>query len=318
MVPEPKAPTPAPPVTIFREPSGASASGRVRSTGRWTSRWTRDGNFYVLDAGNNRVQKFDSFSNFVLSWGVVRLPAGGVHQPRGDRRRPDGRTSIHLRRRHREPPDPDLRRFEKQPDARRATDRLSFLDKLGQPRQPRAATSRSPRDIAFDADGNIWVLDAGNERVQKFKFDPEDRGPEVLRRRVGQLVRHPRGRVHRPGVDRLVRDRLGYIYLLGAGCLVQQFQLDGTLVNSWPAIAPESGLCAPARIEIDNKDDYVYVLDAGNGLFERFNLDGRFLCALRGAERPFSNPLGLAVNPDRDEVLVADTENNIVQKFTLR
>ena len=75
----------------------------------------------------------------------------------------------------------------------------------------------------------------------------------------------------------------------------------------------------PARIEIDNKNDYVYVLDSGNSLLERFNLDGRHSAGrLRGAERPFSNPLGLAVNPDRDEVLVADTENNIVQKFTLR
>ena len=114
------------------------------------------------------------------------------------------------------------------------------------------------------------------------------------------------------------RDRLGYIYLLGAGCVVQRFQLDGTWMNSWPAVAPESGLCVPARIEIDNKNDYVHVLDAGNGLFERFSLDGRFFFALRGAERPFSKPLGLAVSPDRDEVLVADTENNIVQKFTLR
>jgi hypothetical protein len=62
----------------------------------------------------------------------------------------------------------------------------------------------------------------------------------------------------------------------------------------------------------------VYFLDAGNGLFERFNIEGRFLFALRGAARPFSKPRGMAVNPDRDEYFVADTENNIVQKFTLR
>lgn len=99
---------------------------------------------------------------------------------------------------------------------------------------------------------------------------------------------------------------------------MQQFQLDGTLVKNWSAIAPDSGLCVPGRIEIDRTNDHVYVLDTGNSLLARFNLDGRFLAALRAAERPFSGPLGFAVNPDRDEFLVADTGNNIVQKFTLR
>ena len=79
------------------------------------------------------------------------------------------------------------------------------------------------------------------------------------------------------------------------------------------------GCAYPARIEIDNKNDYVYVLDAGNGLSRALQprtASTRWRCAGRAV--PFSKPLGLAVNSDGDEVLVADTENNIVQKFTLR
>jgi DNA-binding beta-propeller fold protein YncE len=62
----------------------------------------------------------------------------------------------------------------------------------------------------------------------------------------------------------------------------------------------------------------VYVLDAGNSLILSYNPDGLYRWALRGAEVPFSKPLGFAVNSEGEEVLVADTENNIVQKFTLR
>ncbi len=181
------------------------------------------------------------------------------------------------------------------------TGQIAFLESWGS-LGSRDGDFKYPRDITLDGEGNLWVLDSGNERVQKFRFDTEAgsrfcRQAEIrhLRRFVssaswGKFFGSRGGKF-----DDLVsigwsRDRFGYIYLLGAGCLVQQFQLDGTLVNSWPAIAPESGLCSPGRIEVDNKNDYVYVLDAGNGLFERFNLEGRFLFALRGAERPFAKP----------------------------
>jgi DNA-binding beta-propeller fold protein YncE len=176
----------------------------------------------------------------------------------------------------------------------------------------RSGDFKSPLDITFDEDGNSYVLDAGNERVQQ--FDSAQR----FVREWGRLFGSRGGTFSDLVSIGWSRERLGYILLLGAGCVVQKFQLDGTLAASWPAIAPESGLCSPGRIEVDNKNDFVNVIDTANGLYTRYNLEGRFLFALRGAERPFSKPLGLAINPSRDEVLVADTENNIVQKFTLR
>lgn len=312
VVPEPKAPTPAPPVTIFREAIGSFGMGTGSFDGPVDVAVDAEGNFYVLDTGNNRFQMFDHFSNYVLSVGSGGSRNGEFSKPMAIAVDPEGSIYVVDTGNHR------IQKFswvEKGacPDcpARSNGKRIKFNTLWGS-LGTRAGDFKAPRDITFDAAGNSYVLDAGNQRVQI--FDPLTKYAGEW----GQLF-GSRGGVFTDLVSiGWSRERFGYLFLLGAGCLVQQFQLDGTLANSWPAIAPESGLCSPGRLEIDNKNSYVYVLDAGNGLFERFNLDGRFLAALRGAERPFAKPLGMALNPERDEVFVADTENNIVQKFTLR
>lgn len=314
VVPEPKAPTPAPPVTIFREAIGGFGIGMGSFDSPVDVAVDEDGNFYVLDAGNNRIQRFDSFSNHLLTWGSYGSRPGEFKNPRAivvDTTRTGGFHYIYVL-------DAGNNRvqifqLEKQ------TGKVVFFESWGG-LGSREGNFKDPRDIVLDGEGYVWVLDAGNERVQRFRFEPE----RVSGQKIsfsggwGKIFGSRGGKFDDLASIGWSRERLGYIFLLGAGCLVQIFQLDGTLVNSWPAIAPESGRCSPGRIEIDNKNDYVNVLDIGNGLFERFYTDGRFLFAMRGAKRPFSNPLGLAVSPDRDEVLVADTENNIVQKFTLR
>jgi len=313
VIPEPRAPTPAPPVTIFREAIGSFGIGKGSFDAPVDVAVDTDGNFYVLDAGNDRVQKFDSFSNYLFSWGSSGTRRGEFKNP-GAIVVDSTRSKFH----YIYVVDTGNSRVQVF-QFRKQTGEIVFFESWGG-LGSRDGDFKHPNDIVLDGAGNAWVLDPGNERVQKFKLEPEKTsGPKVSFLGSWGKVFGSRG----GKFDDLVsigwsRDRFGYIFLLGAGCLVQQFQLDGTLANSWSAIAPESGLCSPARIEVDNKNDYVYVLDAGNGLFERFNLEGRFLFALRGAERPFSKPLGFAANPDRDEYLVADTENNIVQKFTLR
>jgi tripartite motif-containing protein 71 len=41
------------------------------------------GNVYVADSGNNRVQKFDSNSNFITEWGTKGSNEGQFLQPLG-------------------------------------------------------------------------------------------------------------------------------------------------------------------------------------------------------------------------------------------
>lgn len=295
-LPEPKAPKPAPPVTIFREMIGGYGIGKGSFDAPIDVAAAPDGTFYVLDTGNNRVQKFDSFARFLLSWGSSGTRSGQFEDPQAIA--VDRGGSVYV-------VDTGNNRIQKFDAEGRF---LLSWGSLGS----RAGDFKSPRDIAFDAAGNSYVLDAGNDRVQKF-----DAGAAFVSewgRAFGGRGGVFDGMVSLAWTD----ERFGYLYTLGAACLVQQFQLDGTLINSWSAVAPESKLCDPARIRIDDKNDYVYVLDAGNNLLMRFTRDGLFLAALTGADASFQHSRGFSVDPARDLVLVADTGNNVVQKFTLR
>lgn len=316
VIPEPKAPHPLPPKTVFAETVGSFGI----MTGSFDSPVdvARDesGNFYVLDAGNSRVQKFDKSANYVVSSG-----SSGSHP--GQFKRPAAIAVGRL-----DPADPAT---EVVYVVDTGNDRVQFTatagfgmpgvgklndgwEKWGS-RGSWKGDFKSPRDITIDPRGYVYVLDSGNERVQKFLPRGE--------LETGNTFELFKGEYADLTSIAFSSSRFGYLYLLGPACLVQQFRLggggrEGTLMNSWSAVAPESGLCVPARIEVDDKNHYVYVLDSGNSLLMLFNEDGLYRWALRGAQQAFSKPLGIAVNPDGDELLVADTENNVVQKFTLR
>ena len=309
VLPEPKGPTPAPPVTIFQQSVGRFGISTEAFDGPVDVALDASGNVYVLDGGNNRVQIFDKFLNFVQTFGTYGSRWGEFNKPTAIALNPEGFLFV---------VDSGNNRVQIFVTERR-TGKVVFYESWGS-LGSRDGDFKNPVDITVDGEGFVWVLDAGNERVQKFKFDPRiTSGPRVsLVGGWGRFFGDRNGRYEDLVSLAWSDEDLGYIYLLGAGCLVQQFRPDGTLWKSWPAIAPESGLCVPARIRIDNENDYVYVLDAGNGLLSRFSRDGRFYSALRGAERPFVRPLGFALLPDRDQFVVADTANNIVQKFTVR
>lgn len=321
VIPEPKAPHPLPPKTVFAEAIGSFGI----TTGSFDRPVDvvrdRNGDFYVLDAGNSRVQKFSSSGRFWTAWGTSGSRKGQFNRPSAIVVGPfkgleeavyvvdTGNDRIQVF---------DPKEIDAAAVDRPATGVQPF--KVFGSRGSWKGDFKSPRDLAiamptgFESDWKIYVLDSGNERVQRFEID----GTEEK----GITFELKGGRYNDMTSIVWSGERFGYLFVLGPGCLVQQFSLgggaDGTLTNSFSAIAPESGLCEPARIRMDKQ--YLYVLDSGNSLLMCFNPDvgGMYRWALSGAQASFSKPLGVAVNPDGDEFLVADTENNIVQKFTLR
>lgn len=303
VIPEPKAPTPLPPKTVFAETIGSfgimsGSFDRPVDVVR-----DRDGNFYVLDAGNNRVQKFSRTGNFVTSWGSNGNRESQFNSPSAiaiGQWGPESEVVYVV----------DTGNHRVQYFSKTGV----FLGQWGSLGSARG-NFKSPRDITVDDRGRVYVLDSGNERVQRFGSGG-GLGSSTFELRNGNFA----------DMTSIVvsREHAGPLYVLGTGCLVQEFSTaavdDGYLQNSFSAIAPDSGLCVPARIRIDEKNDYLYILDVGNSLLICYNpsVGGMYRWALRGAEVPFFKPLGLAVNADGDEILVADTENNSVQKFTLR
>lgn len=311
VLPEPKGPTPAPPVTIFREVIGRFGISTEAFDGPVDAALDSSGNIYVLDSGNNRVQIFDKYLNFVLAFGSYGSREGEFNKPSAIALDDRGFLYVVDSGNHR------VQIFTSDLKA----NKITFYESWGS-LGSREGEFKDPTDIALDGSGAIWIVDSGNDRVQRFTFQRDLRhGPRVSP--AGGFGRYfgDRQGTYEDLVSISWSDEdLGYLYLLSGSCLVQQFRLDGTFWKSWPAVAPESGLCVPGRIRVDNKPGQacVYVLDAGNGLLSRFSRDGRFLAALRGAERPFSSPRGFSFLPDRDQFVVADTANNIVQRFTLR
>lgn len=329
VIPEPKAPHPLPPKTLFREIIGSfgmltgsfDRPGDVARVER-SEGALQEGDFYVLDVGNNRIQRFDRFGTFKETCGRRGINDGEFDSPTAIAIGTfDGNSSIYVvdAGNHRIQICDPAEMFTSSPNC----DCVS-RGSLGsaEPRSLDRASFKSPRDIAFDECSptpNIYVLDSGNERV--LIFDSAGKYVNRWDRSTGVTGGVFTGLASIAWSD----ERFGFIYTLGAGCVVQQFKPDGcsgriggTLINSWPAIPAESGLCVPARIEVDREYNYVYVLDAGNSHLACYNPDGLYRWTLRGAQSPFAKPLGFAVDSRGEEFLVADTESNIVQKFTLR
>ena len=346
VLPEPKGPTPAPPMTVFRESFGRFGIGRGSFDRPRDVAFGIDDRVYVLDAGNNRVQLFDKSNNFILEWG-----SSGTDASRCEFKGP---TAIHVVRDlsagSSDAPDivhvvdtgnNRIQRFAIKADTKglrnlpcgSAGSDVQILRPWG-----RNATTggigdgefNRPLDLAFgivqgDREPSMWVLDAGNERVQRFGYPMNDGYPpnevdQETRFYADQLSQISGTRGNLKGLVSLAwsNDVNGYLYLLGTGCSLQRFRLNGVLEATWPAVAPESGLCVPARVRYDVKKEYLYVLDSGNGLLSIFHWTGNFIGALRGADRSFNRPGGFDFRPLSGKFVLADTGNNLVQKFTQR
>ena len=117
-----------------------------------------DGNVYVADRGNDRVQKFDSQGTFLTTWGSEGSGDGQFRDPSDVAADSVGNVFVSERENHR------VQRF----DANG-----TFLGRWGAnggDGTPGAAPGEFffPSNLTVDDGGDIFVLDGGNGRVQKF------------------------------------------------------------------------------------------------------------------------------------------------------
>ena len=122
-----------------------------------------NGNIYVADAGNHRIQVFDPAGQFLFSWGNGQGSNNGqFNEPWGIAVGPDGSVYVADTWNHR------IQIFDAEG---------TFIKSIGTfvnvQSAPETETGNfwGPRDIAVDPQGNFYVTDTGNKRVQKFDAD---------------------------------------------------------------------------------------------------------------------------------------------------
>ena len=181
----------------FMKSIGSYGSGDGQFKSAWGIAVDADGTIYVADAGNNRIEVLDNTGTFVRSIGSLGSGDGQFYNPSGvavdtrgniyvadtsnDRieifqnpgtfkrshrdsgnaqfsqspRRGGGRRRQRVRCRYRSQQGPDIRQHGHIPEEYRKS-RL------------RQRPVRYPGGVAVDANGNIYVADYGNNRVQIF------------------------------------------------------------------------------------------------------------------------------------------------------
>ena len=159
-----------------------------------------------------------------------------------------------------------------------------------------------PTDVAVDAAQRVWVVDAGNRRVQQLSPSGEPL------RAVGGFT-DPWGIAIAPS---------GAIYVTDRGRhRVVQLDAEGTVVAEWGRHGSGPGeLDGPHGIAVD-PDGFVYVADTGNARVQKLTAAGEPVAVVgcRGARAgQFVEPVAVAIDAER-HLYVADSGGHRVQKL---
>jgi tripartite motif-containing protein 71 len=173
-----------------------------------------------------------------------------------------------------------------------------------------AAYARGYGDVAFDADGNIYVADTGNTRVQAF-------APDRTFLRAWGSKGTGDGQFLTPSGIAVGPD--GTVYVSDEGRSdIQRFDAEGRFLGTIGEKGSDEGqLSLPAGIAVGPDGD-VWGADYSNQRIQRFSASGEFVDAWgQGGlgDGEFRNPNGVAVN-ELGQVFVADADNNRLQAFT--
>ena len=185
-----------------------------------------------------------------------------------------------------------------------------------------------PRGMAVGPDGSLYVIDSQNARVSI--FDPQGKfvttfGTPSTTDPNSQAV-PPGGTFREPWGIAVGQD--GKIYVADTwNHRVQVFDSKGTLLKMWgvyeqlPPGQPgkPDGFWGPRDIAVDNQSN-VYVADTGNKRIRVFDSNGKYLHDIGqggAGVGQLNEPVGLAINPETNELFVADTWNRRIEVYAL-
>lgn len=165
----------------------------------------------------------------------------------------------------------------------------------------------TPKGVALDASKNIWVVDSGNNRLEKFS----PTGVFIAAYGSGGAGN---GQFSGP-TDIAINPSSGNIYVSDTGNnRIEQFTSSGTFVKAFGTLGSGNGqLNGPLGLTLDASGN-VWVLDAGNKRVEEFSSSGAYMSVINGYG-VLSSPKGIAVSGST--VYVSETSAyDIVWEFS--
>ncbi|MBD0306003.1 MAG: hypothetical protein ICV76_05560 [Nitrospiraceae bacterium] len=259
----------------------------------------KDGNVYVADTDNHSIQKFDKDGKFLVRWGgEPSSQEGQFYYPRGLATGPDGEVYVADSGNNR------VQKFDSEGNCMHAWGKFGFAW-----RGADIGTFDVPWGIATDHQGNVYLSDTSNSRIQKFQPDGT---PLMKWGRDGSYdgaFFFPRG---------VAIDFVGNVYVADeSNHRIQKFDARGSFLAKWGKEGTGAGqFKSPWGVACDALGN-VYVVDSGNHRIQKFDGNGTFLCAWgnRGiTEGQFNFPSGIAVDKEGC-VYVVDSGNGRVLKY---
>lgn len=243
------------------------------------------GNVYVADNFNHRIQKFSSSGDFITAWGSLGNGDGQLNGPSGVAVDSQDNAYVADELNHR------IQKF---------TSAGAFVTAWGSLGNGDGQFNY-PHDVAVDSQDNVYIVDSGNFRIQKFTSE----GTFILNwgssNSIAERINVPTG---------VTVDSQDNVYVADSfSQRIQKFTSDGVFIAKWGRWGSSDGqLDGPEGVAVDNEGN-VYVADSGNHRIQKFTSDGTFIASWGalgiGDGTPFHGPLGVAVD-DGGNVYVSD------------
>jgi sugar lactone lactonase YvrE len=166
-----------------------------------------------------------------------------------------------------------------------------------------------PADLAVDSNGNIWVADENNNRIEKFGYKGEYLAAYGSLGSGNGQFNHPTG---------IAVDSAGNVYVADTGNnRIEKLSESGAFQSAFGSSGTGNGqFASPQGIAVDSAGR-IWVADTGNNRVEELNAKGAFLASFGSkgsAAGQISEPAALATAPNGN-IWVADTGNNRVEVF---
>jgi len=285
---------------------GATGSGNGQLQNPKNVAIDSQGNLYVADSDNGRIEKFDKNGTFVTAWGTKSPPnligpQNTFSEIWGIAVDKSGNVYVADTWNHR------IQKFDSNG---------KFLTMWGVNGDTRGVALGNPlqfygpRAIAIDSQGNVLVTDTGNKRV--LKFDPN--GNPLAQ--YGGVGGDPGQFLEQVGI---AVDSQGNIFVADTwNQRIQKFDSNFGFVAQWTVEAWDSQSVVNKPYIAVDPDGNVFITDPEISRIIKFSNDGKLLAVFgaRGGDlSSFNLPIGLAFDA-QGNLYVADSGNNRILVFT--